>query len=210
MADIKYLPGWHWVAKGKETWERENGTTSTEKHAIDPTGKARSVRYTQDRQKKAEAAQGIVRPPSKPRTGKIRTIYGQTGGRKTGGSGTNRGQVILVFRDFDSARNYVVQNGLGNFRLGLIQIRYTERLNAATNPGSDKSPRGGYSTLTSYQSISVPKGPHAGEDDIFVIGAYTTTSRIGSQDNPWEEAKSQLNNYDMTGDNARVYIYLKS
>lgn len=209
VKDIKYLPGWRWVSAGKEEWIANRGTKSehrsTQRHAIDPEGNARSVRYTQDRQKEAEAESGVVRPEPVPRRGKIRTIFGQTGGRKTQGKGSGRGQIILVFRDFVEAREYVKQHSdeIRKFTYGLIQIRYSARLKNATRPGTDTSPTNGYSTLTGYQFAELPADKGAGP---FVLGAYTSAS-IGLG-NPWEDAARQLTDFDMSGENARVYIYL--
>lgn len=211
--DIKYLPGWHWVAAGKEEWTDQRGLTSTERHAVAPDGTKWSVKRTQNLQKQRESEAGVIRPEPKQRTGRIRTIYGKTGGRVTEGRGAGRGDIILVYRTFAAAQNDVTLNPdqFRKFRFGLIQARYTERLSDATNPDSDQSPRNGYTTLTGYINITVPKGPHAGEDDVFITGASTTVENLGKgRTNPWREAEEKLENYDMTGDKARVMIYLKA
>jgi hypothetical protein len=213
--DIQYLPGWYWVSAGKEEWTANIGTkaqhTTKERHAIDPTGAARSVRYTQDRQKDAEAAQGVVRKPVEHRTGKTRTTYGTTGGRKTSGSGTNRGQVIIRFTDFTSARNYAVLEGLGDFTYGLIQIKYSRRLSGTNRPGTNGKEYGGFSTLVGYQYNQYPNTKqfreNAGKPGPFSRGA-ATSAKLGVEGNPWEVAKERLQEFDMAGEDARVYIVL--
>lgn len=209
MADIEYLPpGWHWVAAGKETWFYKNAkgeeVASTAKHAR-RGDETMSLRQAQNIQREERERLGTPKTPSVPRSGKIRTIKTERDLDKTSKGGVSLyspelhgRQEIYVFRNFADARNWAFQNSsnLAQFKNFAIQIKYTQRL-FGKKPGSDPKSKGGHATLGSPSRYST-----------FTAGIVSNEKNVSKDTlNPWEEAREKLSGYDMSGDNARVYIY---
>lgn len=219
--DIEFLPpGYRWVAAGKEKWTTSQGKESTQKHAVGPNGETLSVRQVQNRQKAARVEAGQQIPARVRRTGKIRTIKG--GGPKNkrsidrtkgGRSGTSSGISLdspvshgrtesLVFYTLQDARQWVFNNtqelATGWAQFGLLSIRYTERLVSNNKIGSDELDKNGYASITPFftvDSLTKYVARNEGIDD--------------QPPNPWALAISNISRYDMSGDNARVYLELK-
>lgn len=210
---IQGLPqGWKWVSVGQETWTTSTGATSTAKHAIDPTGKRVSLRQAQNLQREARAAQGQPKPPSIPRTGKSRTIkytQGLVDRTKGGKTGTSLGVSLysperhgqaqsIVFYDFDGMKKWVEAHPLNDmYKNVTIQIRYTERLSEPTKTDSDPTKKGGYATLTPFRTA-----------DFFNDTVTSEQANFGDLQNPWLQAEQKLGEFDMSGKNARIYLYM--
>lgn len=188
--DIEYLPaGWRWVGEGKATWTTAQGKQSTVRHAEGPNGATLSVRQVQNQQRAARAQQGQPKPAQIGRAGRIytRADKGRTG-------------TTWVFRNFQDAKAYIAKNGVPDeYKLALIQIRYSRRVVGSTNPNSDPKVSGGYATLGNYDTT---------ED--FVEGALPASGpTLGPKKiNRWYQAEQRLSEFDMSGKNARVYVYL--
>lgn len=210
---VEYLPkGWEWRYKGEQTWTTSQGKLSTEKHFYNPqTNEYMSVRQGQKLQRITRESVGQPKPKPVPRTGKIRTIKGGHGPKrtidKTGRGGlsiygpkTHGRTESLVFRSLVDAQNYVYSSGLPSWaKYAIIQARFTERLVATDKTGSDQvGEKNGYGSLSTFISVKD-------------LESFVTESRIIIDEvvNPWVEAYSNITKYDMTGKNARVYILLQ-
>lgn len=200
MAQIEDLPvGWEWVPAGTKTWITSQGKQSTARHAENRlSGQTMSLRQAQNIQRGARAQRGQPKGPSTPRTGKTRTIKGPYDAKsKSMYRPDIHGRTeTLVFRDFNSARNFAALNGLPEWaKSGIIHIRYGERLVSTNRQGSDTLDRNGYASITGFFNTANAQGPDA----------FSTSSSIPF---PWQEAEQRIQNYDMSGKSARVYIVL--
>lgn len=225
--DIEYLPpGWRWVPAGKEKWITSTGEVSTARHGR-RGNETMSTRQVQNYQRARRAEQGTPKAPTVHRTGRIRTVKGGgprykklqtdvTPGRagkgakftltgKPTGVGTIYNEQrhgyteTWVFRTFDDAQQFALLHKKPVWASkAIIQIRFTDRLNTTDKVGSDETGGPGYASLTNLDAASR-----------FFESAVNETTRgtLGTLA-PWEQARQNINNYDMTGDKARVYIYL--
>lgn len=207
---IDYLPqGWEWRYKeDHEAWTTSSGKTSYERHGVNTLNpnETLSVRQIQNIQRQVRANQGKPKPATVKRTGRIRTIKTE----REIGENTKRGEVgtlfnparrgiteTWVFYNLTEARNYVYRYGLPEWaNHAMIEIRYTERLITTNKTGSDTRDKNGYASITPFRS--------AYDIEYFV----DKNGANGAIPNPWDLAVSNIANYDMTGDRARVYIYL--
>lgn len=200
MAQIKDLPvGWEWVPAGKETYFPSPGVSSTARHAKNTlSGQTMSLRQAQNIQRSARALRGQPKGPTTPRRGKTRTIRGAYGSNSTLYDPERHGRTeTLVFRSLADAQSYAVLNGLPSWaNIGVIHIRYTERLTTTNRVGSDKLDKNGFATITGFFEPDKNSGPEA-----------LVPSR-GIVPKAWEQARERIVNYDMTGSRARVYIVL--
>ena len=216
--DIEFLPaGWTWIPQGEETWITSTGQTSTARHGR-RGNETLSTRQVQNYQREKRAAQGTPKAPSIPRQGKIRTIKGtgprsnklQTDITKSKKNPTGVGTLYnverhgysetYVFRTFDDAQQWALLNKVPAFAqkdgTAIIQIRFTDRLNTTSLVGSDTTGGPGYATLTTLDRANLFFGNIVNED-----------SR-GSLTLPWGTARERIDNYDMSGKDARIYIYV--
>lgn len=207
---IQYLgPGWVWVyADERQAWTTGKGNVSYERHGHNTlTGENLSTRQVQNRQREARAAQGIPKAPSIPRTGKTRTII-KNKGHQLGGFGSESlgEERKLVFRTLNDARNYIAQQGVPDgFQNALIQIHYTNRLKGPSRAGTSRDGREyiipqGYATLTRYIEAD-------GNNSTIVLDAMNATLGDTRYPNVWQQAEQKIQEFDMTGKNARVYVY---
>lgn len=208
LADLP--PGWINVQKGAKnpdgtfgynyTDRQGNTVHSDERHAYNVlSGQTMSVRQYQTLQRQNRQARGAPKPEPVQRTGKIRTRYGPTSGK--GGDfydpRLHGNTQVFIFRDIDTARVFAsLDNTIPpQYNLFLIQIRYTERKIPAKD-GSDKRNRNGYATLSAYTA----------RDEFQLAAAFEGS--IQGVPNVWDRAEELIEEqYDMTGDKARVYIY---
>ena len=201
---VEHLPqGWVWVYKGEEAWTTSQGKVSTERHAKNLlSGDTLSVKQAQKQQRIRRAEIGQPKPAAIKRTGKIRTQR-YTGERreappkkgvkfrKTPNTNVHGNIHVYTFRTLEDAQAWLQAGNVpANFRAALIQARYTVALGIAKAGSDPYKKHGGYVNLTGYTDI-----------DILVRGI----SRAGFA--PWEQARERLTEFDMTGDNARIYIY---
>lgn len=222
--------GWINIPEGKEpfTYERkrkvQTGTgprggkifqtvtervTSRERHYYNPQSKERiTLRQYQNLQREQRANAGIPAQPSIPRTGRTRTIRNLA---KRGESSLydparhGKGEAF-IFRDLESARNWVLQNSLDErYHNVVVQIRYAEKLRATNRTvngvvitgGSPRKKKRGYATITPFRDAQTFKD---GAD-------YTAPNKVGSIENPWFTAEKAMGDYKM-GSNSRVYILM--
>jgi hypothetical protein len=215
--DIEFLPpGWRWVPAGKESWITSEGKISTARHGRNGN-EVLSTRQVQNLQRAERAKEGVPKAPTVHRTGKIRTIKNggprykkvQTDVTKSEHVQTGVGTLYneqrhgytetWVFYSLSDAQQYMKSHGKPDWaNWAILQIRFTDRLNATDRVGSDTTGGPGYATLGGFVH---PK---------FLFGDYVDLSTKGVLEtkSPWEEARSRITNYDMTGDKARVYLYL--
>lgn len=213
---IEFLdPGWVWVYKGKTVWKKPDGTLSDERHGYNLlTGENLSTRQVQNIQTKRREALGIPKAPTIKRSGKIRTVYSfkeekhkatdvtVSNTQETGiGSLFNpntRGKVATwVFYSLQDAEAYVKSHNFPKWAShGMIEVRFTERLVITNKPGSDQKVKNGYASITPFYRISSIKN-FAGQGPA-----------KGTIQQPWDVAREAIKNYDMTGKDARVYIYM--
>lgn len=207
---IEFLPaGWEWRYKGEQQWTTAKGTASYERHAYNVnTGKTLSVRQAQNLQREERVRQGQPKAPTVQRTGRTKRIVN----KGQPGENTKRGDVgslynparhgkteTWVFRSLSDAQNYVTKNALPKWaKFGIIQVRFTERLVVTSKTGSDTRSKNGYASITPFRSTR----------DLVEFTDPTLHAR-GEIDSPWTVAENNISNYDMTGDRARVYIYLQ-
>lgn len=190
---VSNLPqGWVWVYKGKEQWVTSQGKVSDERHAKNLlSGKTLSVKQVQNQQRETRAALGQPKAPAIKRTGKIRT---QKFARRDKAQrfGELHGETrIYTFYDIDSAEAWVKEGHIPkNLRMAIIQARYTKALGVAGPKSDPYAKKGGYVNLTSYASTSILE---------------RGVSKTGVA--PWEEARAKLPNFDMSGSNARIYVF---
>lgn len=208
LADLP--PGWINVQKGSKNPDGSTGYTytdrtgatvhSNERHAYNVlSGETMSVRQYQTLQRKNREARGAPKPAPVQRTGKIRTRYGPSSGK--GGDfydpRLHGDTQVFIFRDIDTARVFAALDNTipDKYNLFLIQIRYTQRLQPGKE-NSDTRARNGYATLSAYVTR-----------DEFQLAA-ALSGPIRGVPNVWDEAETLLQqNFDMTGERARVYIY---
>lgn len=225
--DIEFLPaGWRWVAAGKESWITSTGEVSTARHGR-KGNEVLSTRQVQNLQRTKRAEIGIPKAPTVHRTGRIRTVKGGgprykklqtdvTPGRagkgapftltgKPTGVGTIYNEQrhgyteTWVFRTFDDAQQYMLLHDKPAWaEKAILQIRFTDRLNTTDRVGSDETGGPGYATLTGFGAASEFFGNAVNEGP---KGSLETLP-------PWEDARGRIDNYDMSGDQARVYLYL--
>lgn len=205
---IEHLPkGWVWSDQ-PWTYTTKTGIVkhSTARHGHGPHGEDISLRQVQDRQKAARLREGIVRAAPVRRTGRIRTFRGFPGVKRTQfgpfeSEVTHGIQQSFSFYSLDAARAWVMANGLDpRFEHAVIQIKYTEKITDTSRTGSPtaKGAKGGFATITPFRSAT-----------LFNDSAPLTSEESrGEIENPWVTAEKNLSNYDMTGSNARVYIYM--
>lgn len=210
--DIEFLPaGWRWVAAGKETWITSTGQTSTARHAR-KGNETLSTRQVQNVQRSVRKERGIPKAPTIHRTGRIRTIKSsgprskklQSSNTKEGGIGSlyvGHGRTeTYVFYTFDDAQQWALTHDIPGFSeddgLTIVQIRFTDRLKTSDRPGSDTTGGPGYAAITTLD-----------RSDLFFGNAVNDT-HYGSIIAPWEMARERIQNYDMSGKDARVYIYV--
>jgi hypothetical protein len=224
---IKYLPeGWEWRYKGEQTFTFTDAKgivhSSDERHGYNTkTGDYLSTRQIQKRQREVRSQQGVPKAPTVARTGKIRTI--KSGGKSRKQLQTNvtrsnseqttptgvgslfnenfRGRTeTWVYRNLNELRSDIWRNlptGLPDWvSYGMIEIRFTERLNVTDKVGSDQLVKNGYASITPFYS----------KEDF--VDYVDKTGSLGDIPNPWDVAIDNLQNYDMTGPTARVYLYL--
>lgn len=215
---IDYLPqGWEWKYKGEQSWTTSQGRTSNERHGYNAlTGETKSVRQIQSEQQASRKNLGLPKAAPIKRTGKIRTIKEGGPGRQTNQTNVTRSSTLQtgvgslfnsnfrgktetwVFYNIQDAQNYVIMNGLPEWaNHSMLEVRYTERLVVTNKVGSDQRNRNGYASLTPFFSVE--------DIEDFAIDPQADGGIIG---NPWGIAYQNIQNYDMTGDKARVYIYL--
>lgn len=219
--DIEFLPaGWRWVAAGKEKWITSEGKESTARHAR-RGNQTLSTRQVQNIQRAERSALNIPKAPAIRRTGRIRTVKGSgprgrklqtnvtTGFNQNTGVGSIYNEEVhgytetYVFYTFDDAQEYALTHNPPDFAAYmLVQIRYTNRLVATDRVGSDEVGKGpGYATLsrgflsTSKNSLTWGNGVNA-------------TETPSGDSSPWEYMREHIGNYDMSGQDARVYFYL--
>lgn len=210
--DIEFLPaGWRWVAAGKEAWITSTGETSTARHAR-RGNETLSTRQVQNYQRAERATLGIPKAPTIRRSGLIKTIKGagprskklQSTNTKKGGIGSfyvGHGHTqTYVFYTFDEAQHWALTHNIPSFSaedgLTIIQIRFTDRLNTTNLPGSDKTGGPGFAAISTLD-----------RSDLF-FGTAVNAVRFGSVTAPWEMARQRIQNYDMSGSDARVYLYV--
>ena len=190
--------GWFWVDAGKEQWTTSEGKVSTARHAR-RGNQTLSVRQVQNQQRATRSQQGRPKAPTMPRTGKTRTIRGKYA-EKSGSlyNPTEHGRIEpLVFRSLNDALNYGALEGWPDWAtLGVIQIRYTERLVTTDKVGSDVRDKNGYATITGYFLPSEAEG------------ANVYLESRGTEPFPFQQAFQNIVKYDMTGSRARVYVVL--
>jgi hypothetical protein len=160
-------------------WIYEAGDGYEGRHAKNIlTGETMSVRQAQAAQRTLRAGSG------QPKSERIRRV-GKTSSRRRTTQLHGRTSTA-IFTDLESAYDWVQTNAsfLKTFKNHAIQIRYTERL-VEHKEGSDTRKRGGYATLTIYLRY-----------DILL------------RNSTWNEVAARLKtDYDMSGDNARIFIY---
>lgn len=207
---IQYLPpGWVWVyADEHQAWTTGKGNVSYERHGHNTlTGENLSTRQIQNRQREARSQAGTPKAPTIPRTGKTRTIV-KNKGHQYGGFGSEEigEEQKLVFRTLDDARNYVAQYGVPDgFKSALIQVRYSSRLKGPARAGTTRDGKEyvipqGYATLTRYIDAE-------GNTSTLVDDAIDATTGSTQYPNVWNQAAQKITDFDMTGKNARVYLY---
>lgn len=215
--DIEFLPpGWRWIPAGKESWITSEGKVSTARHGRNGN-EVLSTRQVQNLQRAKRKEIGVPKAPTVHRTGRIRTIKQggprykklQTDVTKSNTQDTGVGTLYnaqrhgytetWVFRTFDDAQQFMLTHEKPDWASkAILQIRFTDRLNTTDRVGSDETGGPGYSTLTGF-----------GSADEFFGNAVNDVARgsLGILP-PWEQARERINNYDMSGENARVYLYL--
>lgn len=195
---IEYAPvGYEWRSAGQDG--------QTARHALDPQGNVISLRQAQNIQRTERARLGQPKAAQQRRTGKIRTqrkldVKGKSA--TTIHSASVHGRIErLDFYSLNDARTWVTLNGVPQWaQNAVIQIRYTERLRGTGKKGSGKvGDRNGYASLTGF-NIRETFIKEAG-DRAFAVGSDTG--------NVWNNAERRIADYDVSGDNARVYIYLQ-
>ena len=198
---IEYLPqGWVWRSAGQDG--------KSARHAIRPDGSIASLREAQTLQKQERAQLGVPKAPQQRRIGKIRTQrnLGQGTNKKPDATGMFNPEIHgrierLDFYSLQDAQNYVALNGLPSWaRHGMIQIRFTERIRGGSLPGSDKiGKRNGIAALSGFSTSKT----------IQAEAADTTFAANSDSGNVWANAQKRVQNYDMSGNNARVYIFVQ-
>jgi hypothetical protein len=200
---IQYLPkGWVW---SNDPWSYTTGKGATKisnaRHGHGPRGQNISLRAVQDRQKQAQAKQGIQRPAPVRRAGKIRTFKGYPGAPQSIFSAALHGSAqSFSFYTLESMQSYVALHGLDTKYLNVtIQIKYTEKITDTSKTGSPtaKGKKNGYATLTPFRTAGT-----------FNKTASSTQTTFGELKNPWIQAQENLGDYDMSGAGARFYIYM--
>lgn len=215
---VEHLPaGWEWRYKGEETYFPEqyvrvpdpqpgkpNHTkrvlktvTSDERHAVfvgegPDYGKALSVRQVQNRQRERRAELGEPKPAAIARQGKTKTINYRT---------ETHGKIqSVVFRDFESLKQFVAQNEklMKANKYGWIKLRYDSHDVEGNN--SDANEGSGYAALTPWSNspASLYGMVHTGS----VEGAG------GREINPWIIAEDRLSEYTYSSPEARFYLQL--
>lgn len=207
---IDYLPpGWVWVyTKEHQAWTTSKGTTSYERHGYNTqTGATLSTRQVQNMQRSTRETAGTPKAPSIPRKGKTRTIIKNKGHQQGGfGSDSVGEEQKLVFRNLDDARMYIAHYGVPDgFQNALIQIRYSSRLKGPARAGTIRDGKQyvipqGYATLTRYIEAD-------SNNATLVTDAMNATLGDTRYPNVWVQAEQKIQEFDMTGKSARVYIY---
>lgn len=197
-SNIEFLPGYRWAYKGEETWTTKSGKTSDQRHAIAPDGTRLSVRDAQNLQRQVSSQAGQPKAPTVPRAGRTKRIVnkGAPGQGSLYDPATHGQSESWVFRSFSDARNYFMLNPAPEWaRNAIIQVRFTERLITTNKVGSDKKgKKNGYASISPYFD--------AQETSEMASGVQYS----GVVPNAFDAAAKNLQNYDMTGDRARVYV----
>lgn len=216
-SDIEYLPpGWQWVPAGEETWITSTGQTSTARHGR-RGNEVLSTRQVQNYQRAKRAEQGVPKAPTVPRTGRIRTVKNggprykkvQTDVTRSETQQTGVGSLYnaerhgytetWVFYTFDDAQQYMLTHEKPKWAdKAILQIRYTDRLNTTDRVGSDTTGGPGYATISTFGDAEDFFGAHVNDTIKGTLGTLA----------PWEDARQRIQNYDMSGEQARVYLYL--
>jgi hypothetical protein len=204
---IEGLPtGWVWTT---EPWINSRGQQSTARHGhwvgdgrrVKKGNRDLSLREVQKRQKQAKAKSGITPKVPTRRVGLIKTLRGHPERPQSKFKKEEHGDVkVLSFYNIVEARNYVALHGIDEKYLHvLIQIRYTEKIvdTSKTGSGTAVGKKNGYATLSSFRSA-----------EVYNKGASSTEVKFGEITNPWLQAEVNIQNYDMSGNRARVYIYV--
>lgn len=195
---IEFAPvGYEWRSAGQDG--------QSARHALDPKGNVISLRQAQNIQAAERARLGQPKAPQQRRAGKINTRRNFDTESKSATTIHNAGVhgriERLDFYTLDDARNWVTLNGIPKWAANaIIQIRYTERLRGTGKKGSGKvGDRNGYASISGF-SVRETFVKEAGDR------TFAVTSDTG---NIWNNAESRIADYDVGGDNARVYIYLQ-
>jgi hypothetical protein len=198
--------GWVWST---EPWVNSRGKQSTARHGqwvgdgrrVKKANRSLSLREVQKRQGQEKAKQGIVKPAPVRRVGLIKTLRGHPESPQSKFKKEEHGDVkVLSFYNIVEARNYVALHGIDEKYLHvLIQVRYTEKIvdTSKTGSGTSVGKKNGYATLSSFRSA-----------EVYNVGASSTEPKIRGLDNPWVQAETNIQNYDMSGKRARVFIYV--
>lgn len=200
---IEFAPvGYEWRSAGQD------GVSA--RHALDPSGNVISLRQAQNLQRAERARLGQPKAPTVQRQGRTKRIIN----KGLAGDNTKAGQVgslynperhgrteSWVFRSFIDAQNYLITNKTPEWaKFGIIQIRFTERLVGTDRIGSDTvGVKNGYATISGFTNVEDLRDEAADEE-------LHTDTKTG---NVWLNAQDRLENYDMSGDRARVYIFLR-
>jgi hypothetical protein len=198
--------GWVW---SNDPWVNSRGQQSTARHGhwvgdgrvVRKGNRDLSLREVQNRQKQTNAKLGIVKPASKRKTGRIRTIKYNPEKPKEILNPERRGQAqYWTFYTLAEARSFVGLQGIPLKYLNvLIQVNYTKKIVDTSKTGSDTKvgKRNGWATLTPFREAA-----------IYNDGAVTNDAKIQIFDNPWIQAETNIQNFDMSGSKARVYVYM--
>lgn len=200
---IEFAPtGYRWRSAGQDG--------QSARHALDPSGNVISLRQAQNIQRAERERLGQPKAPTVQRQGRTKRIVN----KGLAGTDTKAGQVgslydpgrhgrteSWVFRSFDDAKTYLTLNKLPSWaKFGIIQIRFTERLVGTDRVGSDTvGARNGYATISGFTDVQDLQDEAADSE-------LHTDTKVG---NVWLNAEERLENYDMTGNRARVYVFLQ-
>lgn len=197
-SNIEFLPGYRWAYKGEEIWTTKSGKQSDQRHAIAPDGRRISVREAQDLQRQARARANQPKAPAIPRQGRTKRLVnkGAPGQGSLYDPQAHGKSESWVFRSYADAQNYFLLNPPPAWaRKAIIQVRFTERLYSTNKIGSDKVGK-----KNGYASIS----PYFDAQEITEMAQGQQYS--GNVPNAFDAGTKNLQNYDMSGKNARVYV----
>lgn len=210
---IEYLdPSWIWIYKEDGVaWTTSTGKTSYERHAYNTqTGQSISTRQAQNMQRATRALIGQPKSPTIRRVGKTKTIKAATLQRNLPEDENLRsiydpeihGDVQSIpFRSFEDAKTFVANDQLPEgYTMALINIKFRKSLKneyKTKDKKTGKMVNSFYANILSFTDI-----------DLLTAGAKTTSKVIKGTTiiNPWWQAYSNMENFDMSGNNTRVYI----
>lgn len=194
---------------GKLYETRIETITSTERHAHNRvTGQDITIRQAQNIQHGNRENSGIPKTRPVQRIGKTRTLkelnkrgFSTLYDKERHGNGQ-----AIYFTDLESARNYVLTNGIEKkYNNIVLQVHYKKKLRETTKKvngvnvvkGSPPRNKEGFATLTSFN-----------EAKIFTDGAnYAAPNARGEIENPWYTAEKRLEDYELD-DNSRIILLM--